>query len=52
MYHYFNFFSYAIDFIEANPTAKIVAWPCGTKAAQYVIFLPDEVENQRGNQTK
>lgn len=52
MYHYFNFYTYAIDFVEANPTAKIVAWPYGEKTEQYVVFVPNDVENRRDHQMK
>ena len=52
MYYYFNFYTYAIDFIEANPTAKMIAWPHNKQTDKYVVFVPNEVENRCDHQIK
>lgn len=49
MYYYFNFFNRAVAFIEENPTAKIVAWPCGFRGDSYVVFLPKPSQDRQSN---
>jgi hypothetical protein len=47
MYNYFNFFNNAMQFIENHPNAKLVGWGYGININKYIVFLPNnENENK------